>query len=46
VELEVRPGGEVEIAVFGLVPEFMGRGLGSQLLTLATKLAWNARASA
>jgi GNAT superfamily N-acetyltransferase len=41
VELEVRPGGEVEIAVFGLVPEFMGRGLGSQFLTLATKLAWN-----
>jgi GNAT superfamily N-acetyltransferase len=42
VELEVRPDGEVEIAVFGLVPDFMGRGLGSQLLTLATKLAWNA----
>jgi GNAT superfamily N-acetyltransferase len=42
VELEVQPGGEVEIAVFGLVPEFVGKGFGSHLLTLATLLAWNA----
>lgn len=39
VELEARSG-EVEIAVFGLVPEFVGRGYGGHLLTLATLLAW------
>jgi ribosomal protein S18 acetylase RimI-like enzyme len=27
VELEAPPGGDVEIAVFGLVPDFIGRGL-------------------
>jgi GNAT superfamily N-acetyltransferase len=41
-ELEARPQGEVEIVVFGLVPEFVGKGLGAHLLTLATELAWNA----
>jgi ribosomal protein S18 acetylase RimI-like enzyme len=40
VELEVQPGGEVEIAVFGLVPEFVGRGFGAHLLTMGTRLAW------
>jgi GNAT superfamily N-acetyltransferase len=44
VELEAQPSGDVEIAVFGLVPEFVGKGFGSQLLTLATMLAWNAAA--
>jgi GNAT superfamily N-acetyltransferase len=29
-----------EIAYFGLVPEFIGRGLGKYLLTCATKQAW------
>jgi GNAT superfamily N-acetyltransferase len=42
VELEVRPEGDVEIVVFGLVPEFVGRGFGAHLLTAATELAWNA----
>jgi GNAT superfamily N-acetyltransferase len=42
VELEAQPGGDVEITVFGLVPEFVGKGFGSQVLTLATMLAWNA----
>jgi ribosomal protein S18 acetylase RimI-like enzyme len=42
VELELQPGGDVEIAVFGLVPEFVGAGFGSHLLTLATMLAWDA----
>jgi ribosomal protein S18 acetylase RimI-like enzyme len=42
VELKVQPGGDVEITVFGLVPEFVGKGFGSQVLTLATMLAWNA----
>jgi GNAT superfamily N-acetyltransferase len=40
VELEVRPGGDVEIVVFGLVPEFVGRGFGAHLLTVGTRLAW------
>lgn len=42
IELEARPGGEVEITVFGLVPELVGRGFGGHLLTLATRLAWEA----
>jgi GNAT superfamily N-acetyltransferase len=42
VELEVQRGGEVEIVVFGLVPEFVGKGFGSHLLTLGTRLAWEA----
>jgi GNAT superfamily N-acetyltransferase len=32
--------GEVEIAYFGLLPDFIGRGLGSALLTSAIKNAW------
>ena len=44
IELEARPGGEVEITVFGLVPEFVGRGFGGHLLTRAVRLAWDARA--
>lgn len=34
-------GGEVEITKFGLVPEWVGRGFGGHLLTLATRLAWD-----
>ena len=30
IELEARPEGEVEITVFGLVPEFVGRGFGGK----------------
>jgi ribosomal protein S18 acetylase RimI-like enzyme len=45
VELGVQPGGEVEIVVFGLVPEFIGRGFGGHLLTLASRLAWQAEHS-
>jgi ribosomal protein S18 acetylase RimI-like enzyme len=40
VEVEAQPGGDVEITVFGLVPEFIGRGLGAHLLTVGTRLAW------
>lgn len=32
--------GGVEIAYFGLLPEFTGRGLGGHLLTVATERAW------
>jgi GNAT superfamily N-acetyltransferase len=32
--------GDVEIAFFGLLPQFVGRGLGGQLLTRAIQRAW------
>ncbi len=41
VELEPQPERQVEIVVFGLVPEFVGKGFGGYSLTLATKSAWN-----
>ncbi len=44
VELEAQPGGDVEIMVFGLVPEFVGRGFGAHLLTVGTRLAWELEA--
>jgi ribosomal protein S18 acetylase RimI-like enzyme len=34
-------GGDVEITKFGLVPEWVGRGFGGHLLTLAARLAWD-----
>jgi GNAT superfamily N-acetyltransferase len=39
---ELRRGsdGGVEIAYFGLLPEFTGRGLGGFMLTEAVRLAW------
>jgi GNAT superfamily N-acetyltransferase len=40
VELESELTGDVGIVVFGLVPEFVGRGFGGAFLTLATRLAW------
>jgi GNAT superfamily N-acetyltransferase len=39
-ELEMQPGANVEIAYFGLLPEFIGKGIGRQLLTAAIKRAW------
>ena len=30
----------VEIAYFGLLPQFIGRGIGGYLLTVATRQAW------
>lgn len=39
-ELISRDSG-VEIAYFGLAPEFIGRGLGGSLLTCALKAAWD-----
>ena len=45
VELELQPGGDVGIVVFGLVPEFVGKGFGGHLLTLGTRLAWEAEHS-
>jgi ribosomal protein S18 acetylase RimI-like enzyme len=39
-ELEEQAGATIEIAYFGLLPQFTGRGLGGHLLTLATERAW------
>ena len=43
VELEAQSNGDVGIVVFGLVPEFVGRGFGGAFLTLVTQLAWELR---
>ena len=40
VELEVQPAGDVEITIFGLVPELVGRGYGGHVLTLGLRRAW------
>lgn len=39
-ELEQQAEGSVEIAYFGLLPQFIGKGLGGQLLTRAIERAW------
>jgi ribosomal protein S18 acetylase RimI-like enzyme len=43
-ELETQPGGDVELAYFGLLPQFIGQGLGGALLTRAVERAWAAGA--
>ena len=42
-ELRQDTEGGVEIAYFGLLPEFIGRGLGGALLTSAIEQAWSRR---
>jgi GNAT superfamily N-acetyltransferase len=39
-ELEAQERGNVEIAYFGLLPRFIGRGLGGALLTATVERAW------
>jgi GNAT superfamily N-acetyltransferase len=39
-ELKRHDDGSVEIAYFGLLSEFIGKGLGKHLLTVATREAW------
>jgi GNAT superfamily N-acetyltransferase len=39
-EIEKRPEGEVEIKNIGLLPAFIGQGLGGHLLTVAVERAW------
>ena len=39
-ELEAQDEGNVELAYFGLMPGFIGRGLGGELLTAAIRRAW------
>jgi GNAT superfamily N-acetyltransferase len=41
VAYDVHPDDDVEIETFGLLPEFVGRGLGGYALTLATRQAWD-----
>ncbi|WP_234336433.1 GNAT family N-acetyltransferase [Streptomyces sp. NRRL S-920] len=38
--LEPQPGGDVEVTAFGLLPPYVGRGLGGYALTLALRQAW------
>lgn len=42
-ELRRDAQGGIEIAYFGLLPEWIGRGLGGALLTSAIEKAWNMR---
>lgn len=39
-ELEGQPGGDVQLAYFGLIAERIGQGFGGWLLTRAVQLAW------
>jgi RimJ/RimL family protein N-acetyltransferase len=41
---EPQPGGDVEITTFGLLPEYVGRGLGGHALTLTIRQAWDSEA--
>jgi ribosomal protein S18 acetylase RimI-like enzyme len=41
VELDAQPDAAVEIAYFGLLPDFIGRGIGGHLLTVGTARAWD-----
>jgi GNAT superfamily N-acetyltransferase len=41
VELDRRVEGEIEISFFGLMPEFIGQGLGKYFLQLAIDKAWS-----
>ena len=42
-ELKPQPDGSVEIAYFGLLPEYIGRGWGKYLLSEAVRAAWSTR---
>lgn len=40
VELEAQPAGNIEIVYFGLLPQFIGQGIGGHLLTHGIERAW------
>ncbi|WP_406642535.1 GNAT family N-acetyltransferase [Amycolatopsis sp. WGS_07] len=40
VAYDLHPGGDVEIETFGLLPEFVGKGLGGYALTLGIRQGW------
>lgn len=39
-ELELQAGGSVELVFFGLMPDFVGKGMGGALLSDAIRRAW------
>lgn len=39
-EMEAQAGGDTEIVYFGVLPRFIGQGLGGHLLTAAVERAW------
>jgi ribosomal protein S18 acetylase RimI-like enzyme len=39
-ELELQDGANVELVYFGLLPQFVGRGIGGLLLTASVERAW------
>ncbi len=39
-ELDGEPGGDIELAYFGILPRFVGQGIGRFLLTVAIQRAW------
>jgi GNAT superfamily N-acetyltransferase len=45
ISLRSLPHREVEIDTFGLVPEYVGRGFGGHLLSMAVRLAWDLETS-
>ncbi|WP_026416882.1 GNAT family N-acetyltransferase [Actinomadura oligospora] len=40
VSYDLHSGGDVEIAAFGLLPEFVGKGIGGYALTLGIRQGW------
>lgn len=40
IELEAQPEQMVEVAYFGLLKQFIGKGIGGHLLTVGTQQAW------
>jgi RimJ/RimL family protein N-acetyltransferase len=40
-ELEEQDEGHIEIKIFGLVPQFVGKGLGGHMLTQAIRTGWD-----
>ncbi len=42
-ELDLRVKGDVELAYFGLIPDYFGRGLGGYMLDWAIDTAWSRR---
>ena len=39
-ELEIQKSGNVEIVLFGLLPQYIGKGLGGPFLSIAVERAW------
>lgn len=44
-ELDARRQPEIELAYFGIIPKFIGQGLGPTLLNAAVDIAWRAQAT-